>query len=318
MYLLLWVAVSLVGADRLAHARNRTPLPSSCSSSPRFATEPRTQLLHAADRHTAASAAVVVTTARDGCHALARPMNHAAARLTLPGGCVMTSFLLHIESPDRHYQTLTKPSTCTVRSRRHGHSKASARAIRAGLDITAQGGWRCTCLHMSDSVPALSPIRSYCLDASLAYRVLPLDRTSAASGYSTSRATSSRARWNSYATAKHSTPVPAAAFFYFTQGAWRFHPRCGASLLPLSQLTVAELLQPQFCYRLYAALSEPCTSPRAPSCFLCHSPLSRSYYNRSFATGYTPRSVGPAHHLYKFLSSSPRVCAPLLRHPRVP
>ena len=37
-----------------------------------------------------------------------------------------------------------------------------------------------------------------------------------------------------------------------------------------------------FCYRLYAALSEPCTSPRAPSCFLCHSPLSRSYYNRSF------------------------------------
>ena len=160
----------------------------------------------------------------------------------------MTSFLLHIESPDRHYQTLTKPSTCTVRSRRHGHSKASARAIRAGLDITAQGGWRCTCLHMSDSVPALSPIRSYCLDASLAYCVLPLllDRTSAASGYSTSRATSSRARWNSYATAKHSTPVPAAAFFYFTQGAWRFHPRCGASLLPLSQPTVAELLQPQF------------------------------------------------------------------------
>ena len=105
MYLLLWVAVSLVGADRLAHARNRTPLPSSCSSSPRFATGPRTQLLHAADRHTAASAAVVVTTARDGCHALARPMNHAAARLTLPGGCVMTSLLLHIESPDRHYQT---------------------------------------------------------------------------------------------------------------------------------------------------------------------------------------------------------------------
>ena len=37
-----------------------------------------------------------------------------------------------------------------------------------------------------------------------------------------------------------------------------------------------------------------------------------------FATGYTPRSVGPARHLYKFLSSSPRVCAPLLRHPRVP
>ena len=101
---------------------------------------------------------------------------------------------------------------------------------------------------MSDSVPALSPIRSYCLDASLAYCVLPLlfDRTSAASGYSASRATSSRARWNSYATAKHSTPVPAAAFFYFTQGAWRFHPRCGASLLPLSQPTVAELLQPQF------------------------------------------------------------------------
>ncbi len=149
-----------------------------------------------------------------------------------------------------------KPATCTVRSRRHGHSKASARAIRAGLDITAQGGWRCTCLHKSgsksDSVPALSPIRSYSLDASLAYCALPLlfDRTCAASGYSTSRATSSRARWNSYATAKHSTPVPAAAFFYFTQGAWRFHPRCGpgASLLPLSHPTVAELLllPPQF------------------------------------------------------------------------
>ncbi len=29
--------------------------------------------------------------------------------------------------------------------------------------------------------------------------------------------------------------------------------------------------------------ARPCTSPRhAPSCFLCHSPLSRSYYNRSF------------------------------------
>ncbi len=86
MCLLLWVAVSLVGADRLAHARTRTPLPSSCSSSPRFATEPGTQLLHVADPHTAASAAVVVTTARDGCHACARPMIHAAARLTLPGG----------------------------------------------------------------------------------------------------------------------------------------------------------------------------------------------------------------------------------------
>ncbi len=34
-----------------------------------------------------------------------------------------------------------------------------------------------------------------------------------------------------------------------------------------------------FCYRQYAALSGPCTSPRhAPSCFLCHSPLSRIYY----------------------------------------
>jgi hypothetical protein len=287
---LLWVAVSLVGADRLAHARNRTlkhtPLPSSCSSSPRFTTEPRTQLLHAADPHTTPSAAVVVTTARDGCHALARPMNHAAARLALPGGGVMTSFLI-IESPDEHYQT--KPATsCTLRSRQHGHSKASARAIRAGRDITAQGGWRCACLHMSDSVPAHSPIQPYCLDASLAYCALPLlfDRTSAASGYSTSRATSSRARWNSYATAKHSTPVSAAAFFYFTQGAWRFHPRCGASLPPLSQPTVAELLLPQF---LLPAIR------RAQWALL-----------------------PPARHLYKFLSSSPRVCAPLLRHPRVP
>ena len=106
MYLLLWVAVSLVGADRLAHARNRTsPLP-PCSSSPRFATELGTQILHAADSRTAASAVVVVTTARDGCHALARPMNHAAARLTHPGGGVMTSFLL--ESPDRHYQPLVQ------------------------------------------------------------------------------------------------------------------------------------------------------------------------------------------------------------------
>ncbi len=104
----------------------------------------------------------------------------------------------------------------------------------------------------SDSVPALSPIRSYILDASLAYCVLPLlfDRTSAASGYSTSRATSSRARWSSHATAIHSTLVSAAAFFYFfqftpSQGASRFHPRCGASLLPLSQPTVAELPPPQ-------------------------------------------------------------------------
>ena len=128
---------------------------------------------------------------------------------------------------------------------------------------------------MSDSVPAHSPIRSYCLDASLAYCALPLllDRTSrgAASGYSTSRATSSRARWNSYATAKHSTPVPAAAFFYFTQGAWRFHPRCGASLLPLSQLahcrgativtaSVPQLLLPAI--RRAQSGHGPCTSPR--------------------------------------------------------
>jgi len=247
----LWVAVSLVGADRLAHARNRTlkhtPLPSSCSSSPRFTTEPRTQLLHAADPHTTPSAAVVVTTARDGCHALARPMNHAAARLALPGGGVMTSFLI-IESPDEHYQT--KPATsCTLRSRQHGHSKASARAIRAGRDITAQGGWRCACLHMSDSVPALF-LSSNSLNASLAFCVPPLltiDRTSTASGYSTARATSSRARWISHATAKHSTLASPVAFFYFqlTQGAWRFHPRNGARLPPLSQPTDAELFLPQ-------------------------------------------------------------------------
>jgi hypothetical protein len=251
MDVLLWVAVSLVGADRLAHARNRTlkhtPLPSSCSSSPRFTTEPRTQLLHAADPHTTPSAAVVVTTARDGCHALARPMNHAAARLALPGGGVMTSFLI-IESPDEHYQT--KPATsCTLRSRQHGHSKASARAIRAGRDITAQGGWRCACLHMSDSVPALF-LSSNSLNASLAYCVPPLltiDRTSTASGYSTARATSSRARWISHATAKHSTLASPVAFFYFqlTQGASRFHPRNGARLPPLSQPTDAELFLPQ-------------------------------------------------------------------------
>jgi len=211
VYVLLWVAVSLVGADRLAHARNRTPLPSSCSSSPRFATEPRTQLLHAADPHTTASAAVVVTTARDGCHARARPMNHAAARLTLPGGCVMTSFLLHIESPDKLCQT--KPATCTVCSRRHGHSKASARAIRAGLDITAQGGWRCTCLHMSDSVPAHSLIRSYCLSQpTVAELLLPQFLLPA----------TRRAQWALHVTSTRSF------------------------LLPLSQPTVAELLLPQF------------------------------------------------------------------------
>ena len=227
VYVLLWVAVSLVGADRLAHARNRTlkhtPLPSSCSSSPRFTTEPRTQLLHAADPHTTPSAAVVVTTARDGCHALALPMKHAAVRLTLPGGGVMTSFL--IESPDELFQT--KPATsCTLRSRQHGHSKASARAIRAGRDITAQGGWRCARLYMSDSVPALF-LSSNSLDASLAYCVPPLiARTSTASGYSTARATSSRARWISHATAKHSTLASPVAFFYF-------------------QPTAAELLQPQ-------------------------------------------------------------------------
>jgi hypothetical protein len=81
-------------------------------------------------------------------------------------------------------------------------------------------------------------------------------------------------------------------------------------------------------YRLYAALSGPCTSPRlghAPSCFLCHSPLSRSYYlisscYRLYAALRVSLS-GPCTslwHLYKVLSSSPRVCAPLLRHPRVP
>ena len=135
MYLLLWVAVSLVGADRLAHARNRTsPLP-SCSSSPRFATELGTQILHAADSRTAASAVVVVTTARDGCHALARPMNHAAARLTHPGGGVMTSFLL--ESPDRHYQT-KPPATCTLRQYAVvGMGTARPRPARFGQGATS-------------------------------------------------------------------------------------------------------------------------------------------------------------------------------------
>ena len=157
----------------------------------------------------------------------------------------MTSFL--IESPDKLFQT--KPATsCTLRSRQHGHSKASARAIRAGRDITAQGGWCCARLHMSDSVPALF-LSSNSLDAFLAYCVPPLiARTSTASGYSTARATSSRARWISHATAKHSTLASPVAFFYFqlTQGAWRFHPRCGARLPPLSQPTAAELLLPQF------------------------------------------------------------------------
>ena len=172
----------------------------------------------------------------------------------------MTSFL--IESPDELFQT--KPATsCTLRSRQHGHSKASARAIRAGLDITAQGGWRCTCLHRSDSVPALF-LSSNSLDASLAYCVPPLiARTSTASGYSTARATSSRARWISHATAKHSTLASPVAFFYFQPTAaellqpqlllpairrarWALHvasTRC--FLLPLSQPTAAELLQPQ-------------------------------------------------------------------------
>jgi hypothetical protein len=254
MCLLLWVAVSLVGADRLAHARNRTPLPSSCSSSPRFATEPtdRTQLrvLHAADPHTTASAAVVVTTARDGCHALAaRPMNHAAARLTLPGGCVMTSFLLHIESPDRHY-CQTKPATCTVRSRRHGHSKASARAIRAGLDITAQGGWRCTCLHMSDSVPAHSPIRSHCLSQpTVAELLLPQFLLPA----------TRRAQWALHVTSTRpfllplSQPTVAELLLpqfllpAIRRAQWALHVTSTRSfLLPLSQPTVAELLLPQF------------------------------------------------------------------------
>ena len=105
---------------------------------------------------------------------------------------------------------------------------------------------------MSDSVPALFSSGNS-LDASRTYCVPPLltsDRTSTASGYSTSRATSSRARWIRHATAKHrdSTLASPVAFFYFqlTQGAWRFHPRCGARLPPLSQPTAAELLLPQF------------------------------------------------------------------------
>ena len=172
----------------------------------------------------------------------------------------MTSFLI-IESPDEHYQT--EPATsCTLRSRQHGHSKASARAIRAGppggatSPLKADAGWRCQCLHMSDSVPALFSSGNS-LDASRTYCVPPLltsDRTSTASGYSTSRATSSRARWISHATAKHSTLASPVAFFYLqlTQGAWRFHPRSGARLPPLSQrpgpvhkLTDAELFLPQ-------------------------------------------------------------------------
>ncbi len=107
---------------------------------------------------------------------------------------------------------------------------------------------------MSDSVPALFPSGNS-LDAPPAYCVPPLltgtaDRTSTASGYSTSRATSSRARKISHATAKHSTLASPVAFFYFqfTQGARRFHPRCGGRLppSPLSQPTAAELLPLQF------------------------------------------------------------------------
>ncbi len=128
------------------------------------------------------------------------------------------------------------------------------------------------------------------LGASLAYCVLPpraVDRTSAASGYSTSRATSSRARWISHATAKHSTLVSAAAL---------------GLLLPV----------PSRSGRL--AVSSPLRGEPLPVTAHCRGATSIAF----FATGYTPRSVGPAGHLYTLLPSSSCGCAPLLRHPRVP
>jgi hypothetical protein len=139
------------------------------------------------------------------------------------------------------------------------HSKASARAIRAGLDITAQGGWcaqwRCTYMSAHDG---LGP-------SSLADSIL-LPVTAHCRGATTTAVFATGYTPRSVGPARH------------------LH-----TLLPASSVTV----------------TAHCRGATTTAVF---------------ATGYTPRSVGPARHLYKFLSSSRRVCAPLLlvRHPRVP
>ena len=244
MYLLLWVAVSLVGADRLAHARNRTPLPSSCSSSPRFATEPRTQLLHAADSRTAASAVVVVTTARDGCHALARPMNHAAARLTHPGGGVMTSFLLHIESPD--IIRLNRP---LVQYAVVGMGTARPPPARFGQGLTSP--------HKVDGAVHVCTCRTR---SQLSRRFVPIAWT---------------------------LPSPIACCHFYSIAPARL-----PATLPQGPLRAAlgGTVTPRPSTARPSPQQPSSTSLRAlggfipaagRACFLCHSSLSRSYYNRS-------------------------------------
>ena len=151
-YGLLWVALSLVGHDRLqAHAHIA---PSSTSTS-----------------HAMPEVESVLNSARgrlasyrrsDGCsdsalHAsLRRSLHRPHTIITHLGGGVMTSFLL--ESPDKHYHQ-TKPaipdndkavtpfrrtnsfSLALVHTfRRHERGRAGACATRAGRKLIAQGG----------------------------------------------------------------------------------------------------------------------------------------------------------------------------------
>ncbi len=123
-------------------------------------------------------------------------------------------------------------------------------------------------------------------DASLAYCVPPLlklDRTSTASGYSTStfrstghfepRSVDQLRHGQSRRQAQHApSRLPSSLFLStssslsLSEGAWRFYPRCrgwaaAAARLPplrLSQPTAAEpaSVYRSFCYRLYVALTQ--------------------------------------------------------------
>jgi hypothetical protein len=205
--------------------------------------------------------------------------------------CLVTSARVPVSY--RHYKT--KPATCTVRSRRHGHSKASARAIRAGLDITAQGGWRCTCLHMSGPV----------LGSSLAdsIRVLLPGRVPRLLRAATSIRSHQRGFRLLYLTG-HFEPRSVEQLRHRDGQAQHARSRSSLLLLHSGRLAVSSPLR-----------GEPASSVRVTA--HCRGATTTTTNTAVFATGCTPRSVGPARHLYKLLSSSPRVCAPLLlRHPR--
>jgi len=324
-YGLLWVALSLVGHDRLqAHAHIA---PSSTSTS-----------------HAMPEVESVLNSARgrlasyrrsDGCsdsalHAsLRRSLHRPHTIITHLGGGVMTSFLL--ESPDKHYHQ-TKPaipdndkavtpfrrtnsfSLALVHTfRRHERGRAGACATRAGRKLIAQGGDP----HMTARP---QPGFNFILFTShVPFLALPDGRVPAAAH------TNSIQGWFPAGLPVTVTPWPAGAGL-LSIGDRTIRLTRPRSAVPLfssklsKRFAAVALLTPEV-LRLVAVLSP-----------LLHSPLEPALLTQfagagvSLATsGPIPRSVNCAHvpsNVYKFFPQlSPgltfRDCASL-RHLRVP